>query len=114
MYIVENQTKNKLALIHRNMILNTAGDKVLGIAVGDCLFNTHSKVFGKIIQSNAYDLKGSIIGNIVLSNPVSSLSLSQDQINHSWEILTNIKEHTCPWIEITTEWSMLSFPDYLS
>lgn len=113
MYIVQDQTNNKLALIQRNIIMSLSGNKVLGIAVGDCLFNGDSKVFGKIIQSKAYDLKGAIIGNIVFSNPISNLSLSHDQINHSWNILSNIKEHICPWIEITDEWSLLSFSDYL-
>ena len=113
MYFVTDQQNIKMALISRNVILDPKGEKVLGITVGDCLFNSQSKVFGKIINSQAYDLKGAIIGKIVLSNPALTTHITQEQTNTSWQILTKIKEHTCPWIAISTEWSLLTFTDHL-
>jgi hypothetical protein len=114
MYFITDQLNQKLALIHRNIILDNAGSTVLGITIGDCLFNNHSKVFGKIINSTAYLLNGEIIGKVSPANPMVQLELNDEQINASWDILTKINEHACPWIDTKNEWSLLPFSEHLS
>lgn len=114
MYNITDQLNKKIVLIYRNMILNTDGDTVLGIAVGDCLFNSRSVVFGKIIRSTAYDLKGEIIGRAVLANPALNFNITQEQLKQAWNILSNITVHTCPWIQMSEEWALHSFADHLA
>jgi hypothetical protein len=114
MYIVTDQHKIKLAIIFKNMILNASATEVMGIAIGDCLFNKNSKVIGKIINGYAYDIVGSILGKVEPPIETIQIDLSQDMLKESWNILSAIKEHTCPWITLKTEWSLSSISDLLS
>jgi hypothetical protein len=114
MYIVTDQQKNQLAIIFKNMILSADGKNVIGIAIGDCLFNKNSKVIGKIINGYAYDIVGSILGKVEPPIETIQIDLSQDMLKESWNILSAIKEHTCPWITLKTEWSLSSISDLLS
>jgi hypothetical protein len=96
------------------MILNASATEVMGIAIGDCLFNKNSKVIGKIINGFAYDLTGAIMGQVKPPVEKIQLTLSQDMLKESWNILGAIKEHTCPWITLKEEWSLSSIADSLS
>ena len=111
MYIVTDQQKNQIAIIFKNMILSADGKTVIGIAIGDCLFNKNSKVLGKIINGYAYDVTGSILGKIESPIETIQIDLTQDMLKESWNILSAIKEHTCPWITLKEEWSLSSIDD---
>jgi hypothetical protein len=114
MYIVTDQQKNQMAIIFKNILLSADGTKVMGIAIGDCLFNKNSKVMGKIINGYAYDVPGTIIGKVEPPSQSIHIELNQDMLKESWNILSAIKEHTCPWITLKTEWSLSSIADLLS
>jgi hypothetical protein len=106
MYIILNQEGKKIAYINNMIILDETKENVLGILIGDCFFGKSTKVIGKIFNSTAYLVNGEIVGKLS--------SVKKSHLLEAWDILTNVKEHTCEWIKESKKWSKKSLEHHLS
>ncbi len=114
MYIILDQDGKKIAHISNMIILDAEREKVLGILIGDCFFGKSPKVVGKIFNSSAYLINGEIVGKVERNKELKSSSIKKSQLLLAWDILANIKEHTCDWIKETKKWSKKSLEEHLS
>jgi hypothetical protein len=114
MYIIENKQGEPIARIHNMIILDPSLEEVLGIIIGDCFFGKDTKVVGKIFNSTAYLINGEIVGKLKTKKEASSVTIKKAQLMLAWDILSNIKEHTCAWIEESGKWSKKSLQEVLS
>ena len=114
MYIIVDQEGKKIAHINNMIILDANRENVLGILIGDCFFGKSPKVIGKIFNSSAYLTNGEIVGKVERNKELKSSSIKKAQLLEAWDILSNIKEHTCEWIKESKKWSKKSFQQHLS
>lgn len=114
MYIIVDQNGKKIAHISNMIILDAEREKVLGILIGDCFFGKSPKVVGKIFNSSTYLINGEIVGKVEQNKELKSSSIKKVQLLEAWDILSNIKEHTCDWIKETKKWSKKSLEEHLS
>lgn len=114
MYIIVDQEGKKIAHINNMIILDADREKVLGILIGDCFFGKSPKVIGKIFNSTAYLVNGEIVGKVERNKELKSSSIKKAQLLEAWDILSNIKEHTCDWIKETKKWSKKSLREHLA
>lgn len=114
MYSILNQDGKKTAHINNMIILDAAQENVLGILIGDCFFGKSPKVVGKIFNSTAYLINGEIVGKIERNKEQKINSIKKAQLIEAWDILANIKEHTCDWIKETKKWSKKTLEEHLA
>ena len=114
MYIILNQEGEKIAHINNMIILDVTKENVIGILIGDCFFGKTTKVIGKIINSTAYLVNGEIVGKVERNKESKASSIKKTQLLEAWDILSNIKEHTCEWIKESKKWSKKSFEEHLA
>lgn len=114
MYSILNQDGKKMAHINNMIILDAAQENVLGILIGDCFFGKSPKVVGKIFNSTAYLINGEIVGKIERNKEQKINSIKKAQLIEAWDILSNIKEHTCEWIKETKKWSKKTLEEHLA
>lgn len=114
MYIILNLEGKKIAHINNMIILDATQENVLGILIGDCFFGKSPKVVGKIFNSTAYLINGEIVGKIERNKEQKINSIKKAQLIEAWDILANIKEHTCDWIKETKKWSKKTLEEHLA
>ena len=114
MYIIVDHVGKKIAHINNMIILDAERENVLGILIGDCFFGKGPKVVGKIFNSTAYLTNGEIVGKVERNKDPKSSSIKKAQLLDAWDILANIKEHTCEWIKETKKWSKKSLLEHLT
>ena len=114
MYIILNEEGKKIAYINNMIILDVTKENVIGILIGDCFFGKSTKVIGKIFNSTAYLVNGEIVGKVERNKEPKASSIKKTQLLEAWDILSNIKEHTCEWIKESKKWSKKSFEEHLA
>jgi hypothetical protein len=105
MYTILNQKGEAVAYIQNMMIMDLNQEHVLGILIGDCFFGKKDHIIGKIFNKTAYLLNGEIVGKVIQNEEYKNVALKKGNMQAAWEILSNIKNHTSPWIEETLKWS---------
>jgi hypothetical protein len=108
-----NESGQQIAYIRNNIIFNNENDAVVGIKIGDCCFGRKPLVIGKIIQGKVYLLNGEITGICQSYTVPNEKFASREQLIDAWGILSNISDHTCPWIITTEQWSGIPLLDHL-
>jgi hypothetical protein len=114
MYIILNQEGEKIGYINNMIILDETKEKVLGILIGDCFFGKSTKVVGKIFNGTAYLVNGEIVGTVERNKEPKLSSVKKSHLLDAWDILSNVKEHTCEWIQESKKWSKKSLESHLS
>lgn len=102
------------AYLYNNMIISARLNKVIGIVLGHCVFGRTGAVKGKLINKTFYSLSGEIISwehewPRITTEKFDMMELQQD----GWAILSNIKDHYCPWINLCQQWSSMGVDDLL-
>ena len=105
MYIILNQKGEAVAYIQNMMIMDLNQEHVHGILIGDCFFGKKNHIIGKIFNKTVYLVNGEIVGTVVQNTTYKNIALKKANMQAAWEILSNIKDHTSPWIIETTKWA---------
>lgn len=105
MYTILNQKGEAVAYIQNMMIMDLNQEQVHGILIGDCFYGKKDHMIGKIFNKTAYLLNGEIVGKVVQNESYKNVPLKKANMQTAWEILSNIKIHTSPWIEESKKWS---------
>lgn len=105
MYTILNEQDEPVAYIQNMMIMDLSQEHVHGILIGDCFFGKKNHIIGKIFNDKAYLVNGEIVGKVILNKHYKNVALKKVHMQAAWDILSNIKDHTSPWIIETTKWS---------
>ena len=79
---------------------------VMGIVLGNCVFTKNAAIAGKLFKDKIRDIDGGLVAH---SNHASLSEFEQDFTSKwskdAWEIVTQVKDHNCPWVEDIDKWS---------
>jgi hypothetical protein len=114
MQALYNHGGELIAYHYQNMLLHPDHFEVLGLVLGNCVFDHQAKLLGKLFQKNVYNLEGEVLAN----QPDDSLALpllfdNTKSVIQAWHILTKIKDHVCPWVKVKHTWSRTSLAEHL-
>jgi sporulation protein YlmC with PRC-barrel domain len=105
MYTILNQNGESVAYIQNMMIMDLNQEHVHGILIGDCFFGKKNHIIGKIFNKTVYLVNGEVVGKVIQNNSFKNIALKKANMQAAWDILSNIKDHTSPWIIETQKWS---------
>ncbi len=105
MYTILNQKGEAVAYIQNMMIMDLNQEQVHGILIGDCFFGKKNHIIGKIFNKTAYLVNGEIVGTIIQNTSFKNVALKKTHMQAAWDILSNIKDHTSPWIVEKKKWA---------
>ncbi|HQD09557.1 MAG TPA: hypothetical protein PLQ65_07830, partial [Flavihumibacter sp.] len=98
------------AFIHNNILALIDGT-VMGVLLGNCVFGNDGGVKAKFFQHTLFDLQGRILAR---ENPrVRPVSVDNERlIDQAWKMIPLIKNHNCPIIDPTNDWSTMPLEDH--
>lgn len=114
MYALESQKGVTEAYMEKNRIVAADSLQLMGILLGNCVFDCSGKMAGKFLDNTFYNVKGEIVvkGKVVPPSAEVEELLNQYQQEGS-AILKSITNHTDIWIEINGLWSKSTLADTL-
>lgn len=108
MYVLLNQAKETVAYIETNMIAKAGSMELLGVLLGNCLFDRQGKLTGKFFGGVVYNLKGEQLADSRISEPVAGGEAAfQVHLQEATSIVYSITNHVDVWIEPTGKWAKL-------
>ena len=109
-----NQGGDLIAFHNQNMILQPDSFDVLGLVLGNCIFNKNAEIIGKLFQQKVYQLSGEMIAYQPEETlPVPENFVLTNSLQQAWRILMGIKNHDSPWVNPNGKWSKKKFTDFL-
>ncbi|MFL9485209.1 hypothetical protein ACI6Q2_20670 [Chitinophagaceae bacterium LWZ2-11] len=110
MYAITSKTGKIMAYVINQVIVNAEDGHGIGIILGNCVFDSKSNIAGKYFDNTIRDTDGYIVGEVhpYESDKIATMLPQQDLALMGWNIVLNIKEHLCGWIEARKEWSDIS------
>src|ERR1700741_3261765 len=112
MQALYNHAGELIAYQYQNMLIHPDNWQVLGLVLGNCVFNQRAKVLGKLFQQKVYDLSGEVLASKAdASLPLPPAFNATNCIMQAWKILVLIKDHSCPWVNTKNTWSSASLAE---
>ncbi|GGH62080.1 hypothetical protein HNQ91_001195 [Filimonas zeae] len=114
MYALESRNGVTEAYMEKNRIVAADSLQLMGILLGNCVFDCAGKMAGKFLDNTFYNVKGEIVVKGKVVPPVHEVEelLNQHQ-QEGAVVLTSITNHTDIWIEISGLWSKHTLADTL-
>ena len=112
MHALYNHGGELIAYQYLNVLIHPDSHKVLGLVLGNCVFDRDANVLGKMFQQKVFNLSGEILA----SKSDESLPLPPNIdttgcILEGWNILLLINDHSCPWVTVSNTWSPASLAE---
>ncbi|MFT4024295.1 MAG: hypothetical protein QM664_10985 [Flavihumibacter sp.] len=110
MTLLNGNDPSSIAFIHNNILALLDGT-VMGVLLGNCVFGKDGGVKAKFFQHTLFDLQGNTLAR---ENPrVKPVRVdSGGLIEQAWKMIPLIRNHNCPVIEPTGEWSATPMEDH--
>ncbi|MEO7530595.1 MAG: hypothetical protein ABIS69_04260 [Sediminibacterium sp.] len=114
MHALHNHAGEVIAYHYQNMLVHPDNMQVLGLVLGNCVFDQKAKVLGKLFQQKVYNLSGEVMARKSdTSLPVPADLDPNACILEAWGILVLVKDHLCPWVTPKNTWSQASLAESL-
>jgi len=114
MYPLNNRSGELIAYLHQNAILHPDSLEVMGVLLGNCVFDPQARMLGKYFHNKLYTVKGELLATSKPEpEPVPQKLSSQSWMRQTWQILDRIKDHICPWVPEKDNWSKSSLVECL-
>lgn len=109
-----NRSNELIAYHHQNMIMHPETLEVLGVILGNCVFDQQAKILGKFFHQKIHNLSGEILAiQSGDSLPVPAELNNVESIMEGWNILSRIKDHSCAWVLEKTTWADISLAEMM-
>lgn len=108
-----NQSGKPEAYLVKNIIVSPENFDAIGVILGNCVFNRQGEYVGKARRHCIYNQEGEIIGTMLL-NDQELEGISRKIVNDGWQIVEQIKSHSCSWIEEKQHWANTPFEQVLA
>lgn len=114
MHALYNHSGELIAYQYQNALVHPENMEVLGLVLGNCVFDQRAKVLGKLFQQKVYNLSGEVLA----SKADESLAIPEDLdtngiIQEAWKIMTQINDHNCAWVTPKTSWAPYSLAELI-
>lgn len=113
MYSINDRNGQSIAKLCNNILFDREMTDVLGIVIGNCFFGASGVIVGKIFNDTVYLPKGEIIGQMIADPSFNNRNLKKEHMMKAWKILSQVKDHTIPWIKETKRWDSRSLLELL-
>ncbi len=109
-----NRSGELIAYCGHNMLLHPDNMSVLGLVLGNCVFDQRAKVLGKLFGHKIYNLSGEVLAEAHDGPPsIHSSRNLRECMADAWSILTLIKDHSCPWVPAGKTWAQYSLAEHI-
>ncbi len=98
-------------LIQSNIITDSSFD-VIGVVLGQCVFNHDGKVMGRIFDNAFYSPGGEIVCRV--GQRTGSVKYDkQAAIGSAWKFIQAIRDHQCGWIYPSEAWTAQNLATFM-
>jgi hypothetical protein len=113
MHYLADQREQAVALVYQNLVLDTYGTTILGVILGNCVFDSQGKARAKYFHHTLYNMEGRILAKE--NGFVQHLAIDPVALMHaSWKVVNHITDHACPVIDPLNEWSSVPVAEHFS
>jgi hypothetical protein len=114
MKAIVNKAGETVAYLYLTIILDVDQKNVLGILLGNCVFGARKEPVGKFFNDTFRKKNGKIVA--VLGKKTSSKKPDNQAeiLLNAWKFLSEVKDHTCAWVEEKDSWTKESFTELLA
>ena len=109
-----DQFGNTIAYLHKQMLIDTSCEIVLGLIIGNCVFGNRAEPVGKFFNNTLRDTDGRITAKTEPQRFYTTKVNDSDLLKATWQILMHIKSHVLGWIPEINIWSDKSLHEVLS
>jgi len=109
-----DQFGNTIAYLHKQMLIDTTCEIVLGLIIGNCVFGNKDEPVGKFFNNTIRDVNGRIAAKTEPDRFFTTKVNEPDLLKSTWRILMHIKSHVLGWIPEINIWSEKSLREVLS
>jgi hypothetical protein len=114
MYVLLNQAKEATAYIETNMIVDARNLELVGVLLGNCVFDRSGKLTGKFFGGVVYNLKGEQLAASKVSESAGEDISFQKHLQEASDIVYSIKNHADVWIDPIGKWAKTSLVEALN
>lgn len=114
MQALYNHAGELVAFQYQHMLIHPDSAAVLGLVLGNCVFGHQATILGKLFGKHVYNLAGEVLASRAdAPMPLPPRFNTTGNILAAWQILVNIKDHSCPWVTTQNNWSRFSLGELL-
>lgn len=114
MHALYNHSGELIAYQYQNALVHPESMDVLGIVLGNCVFDQQARPLGKLFQQKVYNLSGEILASKDdKALPVPGEADTNGIIQAAWKIVVMVKDHSCAWVNAQTAWASASLAEAL-
>lgn len=111
---ITDKDGNVIAYLKNNIVIDPKQKRVIGLVLGNCVFGRSPYPIGKFFKNTFRNIHGEILAIInPIKHEIEEIN-DVEIINSAWQILTQVKDHICGWVQEKQEWSNQNLTDYLS
>lgn len=100
-----------IAFIYNNILALPENGRVIGVLLGNCVFGLDGQVTAKYFKHTLYTLDGLILAKEDINiKPVVIDTIKL--LNDGWQLITKIKDHSCPIIEPREKWTPVQISEH--
>ncbi|MBR2648851.1 MAG: hypothetical protein IKD55_08425 [Sediminibacterium sp.] len=114
MKAIVNKAGETVAYLYLTIILDKHQTNVLGIVLGNCVFGSKKEPVGKFFNDIFRKKNGKIIALLGEKSSAKTPDNQADILLKAWKRLSELKEHTCAWVEEKDSWTKESFEELLA
>jgi hypothetical protein len=111
MHYLADQRGQAVALLYQNILLDTYGTVVLGVILGNCVFDGRGAARAKYFRHTLFNMEGRVLAKengFVQQVPIDPSAV----MNTAWEIIQTINNHQCPMIDPLEDWAPVSLLEH--
>jgi len=112
MYLLKDHSKRIVAYLHDHLIMLPESFEVIGLIIGETVFGINGGLKGTFRHKTLYSTTGEKIGEGTIAHQTPGFD-HPSMVRKTWQVLTHIKDHTCPLIIPQNRWAGMSLTDVL-
>jgi hypothetical protein len=114
MHALYNHSGELIAYQYQHALVHPENMQVLGLVLGNCVFDQKAKVLGKLFQQKIYNLSGEVLAyKAGQPLPIPENIDTNSIIQQTWNIVILIKDHSCAWVAAKTAWAPYSLAELI-
>ena len=114
MTTIVDKSGKTVAFLYQNIILDLNQEKVVGLILGNCVFGQQQAPAGKFFKDTFRKKNGKIIAKLGKDNSSQKPKNEKQLLLSAWQLLSQMKDHVCMWIDEKDTWTKEEFLEYLS
>ena len=112
MILLSGKSNLPVGFIYNNILASKEG-LVIGVVLGHCVFGPQGKPVAKYFRQTLFALDGKILAKSLEGYQLFKVSADK-LVRDAWQFISLIRDHSCPFINPTNDWSATPFLSYFN